>query len=86
MAKRKLDDKQKKDIVKHSLQQARQTLLHAELVNKGAYVHHICSIMAKIRELLKDKNTKVWGSKEFLKLCKLKQALMADLFMNEKRI
>ncbi len=82
----KLTTKQKKEIVKHNLQQAKEVVYYAKLINKGKYVHNINSYIGRIENLIKDKKLKIWKSEEFLEICEYKQRLSSLLFLAEKGI
>ncbi len=80
-------EKQEKEVVKHNINQAKMIINEAERVNKGRYVHNINSNLSQIKSLLKKKKQiKVLGSEEFLEMCRIKNLLAADLYMNEKGI
>ncbi len=80
-------EKQEKEVVKHNINQAKMIVNEAERVNKGKYIHNINSNLSKIKSLLKKKKQiKVLGSEEFLEMCRIKNLLAADLYMNEKGI
>jgi len=78
--------KQKKEIVKYNIFQAKTIIFYAEKINKGRYVHDINRHITTIKNLLKEKDAKVFGSKIFLEICKNKESLAAILFMLEKMI
>jgi len=82
----KLTKEQKQEVVDHNIQQAKELINQAERVNKGMYVHDINECMQHIKNLLKKKKPKTTKGKNFIELCKYKQALASLLYFTEKKI
>ncbi len=73
-------------LVDHNIRQARKLVNQAERANKGMYVHNINVCMHRIKDLLKKKSPKTTRGKNFIELCKYKQALASYLYLAEKKL
>lgn len=82
----KLTKKHKQEVVDHNIQQTKELINQAERANKGRYAHNINRDMLRIKDLLKKKSTKTFGSENFKDICKYKHDLAALLYMAEKKI
>ena len=81
---RKWTSEQKAEIVSHNIDLAKAVVYEAERVNKGALAHTINADMSCLKLLLRKNRNLKFSSDGFKRLCRLRVALSANLYLLEK--